>query len=41
MEFTREGSGKYHESMGKTKLYVNDKVVAEGAMRQAAAFAVE
>jgi hypothetical protein len=33
MEFTREGAGKFHESLGKTKLYVNDKVVAEGPMR--------
>src|SRR5215469_5857247 len=33
MEFTREGAGKYHESVGKTKLYVKDKVVAEGPMR--------
>ena len=33
MEFIREGMGKYHESLGKTKLYVNDKVVAEGPMR--------
>jgi arylsulfatase len=33
MEFTREGAGKHHESTGKTKLYVNDKVVAEGPMR--------
>jgi arylsulfatase A-like enzyme len=33
MEFTREKTGKYHESLGTTKLYVNDKVVAEGAMR--------
>jgi arylsulfatase len=33
MEFTREGAGKYHESTGKTRLYVNDKVVAEGPMR--------
>jgi arylsulfatase len=33
MEFTREGAGKNHESLGKTKLYVNDKVVAEGPMR--------
>ena len=31
MEFIREKAGKYHESLGKTKLYVNDKVVAEGA----------
>jgi len=33
MEFTRESAGKYHESVGQTKLYVNDKVVAEGPMR--------
>jgi arylsulfatase len=33
MEFTREGEGPNHESVGKTKLYVNDKVVAEGPMR--------
>jgi arylsulfatase A-like enzyme len=33
MEFTREKAGKYQESIGKTKLYVNDKVVAEGPMR--------
>ena len=33
MEFTREGMGKFHESLGQTKLYVNDKVVAEGPMR--------
>jgi len=33
MEFTRESAGEYHESVGKTKLYVNDKVVAEGPMR--------
>ena len=33
MEFTREKAGKYHESLGTTKLYVNDKVVAEGPMR--------
>jgi arylsulfatase len=33
VEFTREGAGKYHESLGKTKLYVNDRVVAEGPMR--------
>ncbi len=33
MEFTRESSGKYQESIGKTKLYVNDKVVAEGPMK--------
>jgi hypothetical protein len=33
MEFTRESAGKYKESVGRTKLYVNDKVVAEGPMR--------
>ena len=33
MEFTKETLGKYHETNGQTKLYVNDKVVAEGAMR--------
>jgi arylsulfatase len=33
MEFTRESAGKHHESIGKTKLYVNNKVVAEGPMR--------
>ena len=41
MEFNREGAGKYHESLGATKLYVNDKVVAEGPMRtQAGAFSL-
>jgi arylsulfatase len=33
MEFTRESAGKNQESVGKTKLYVNNKVVAEGPMR--------
>ena len=33
MEFTREKAGPNHESVGKTKLYVNEKVVAEGPMR--------
>jgi arylsulfatase A-like enzyme len=33
MEFIREKAGEYHESLGTTKLYVNDKVVAEGPMR--------
>lgn len=33
MEFTREKAGEHHESVGKTKLYVNDRVVAEGPMR--------
>jgi hypothetical protein len=33
MEFVRESMGQFHESHGHTKLYVNDKVVAEGPMR--------
>jgi arylsulfatase len=33
MEFIRESKGKYGESLGKTKLYVNDKVAAEGPMK--------
>jgi arylsulfatase len=33
MEFVRGSGGKNGESIGTTKLYVNDKVVAEGAMR--------
>jgi arylsulfatase len=33
MEFIREKAGPHHESLGKTKLYVNNKVVAEGPMR--------
>ena len=33
MAFVREKSGKYGESLGKTQLYVDDKVVAEGPMR--------
>jgi len=33
MEFIREKTGPNHESLGKTKLYVDDKVVAEGPMR--------
>jgi len=32
-EFIREGAGTHKESVGTAKLYVNDKVVAEGAMR--------
>ena len=31
--FTREKSGKYGESLGRTELYVDDRVVAEGPMR--------
>lgn len=33
MEFIRESAGKHHESLGKTRLYVNDKVVVEGPMK--------
>ncbi len=33
MEFTRESMGQYHESIGTTKLYVNEDVVAQGPMR--------
>jgi Sulfatase len=33
MEFTREKAGRYNESLGQTKLYVNDKVVAQGPMK--------
>ena len=33
MEFIREGSGEHGESTGTAKLYVDDKVVAEGPMR--------
>jgi len=33
MEFIREKAGKYGESLGKCKLYVNDKVVAQGDLK--------
>lgn len=33
MEFTREKAGDYGSSEGRTKLYVNEEVVAEGPMR--------
>jgi arylsulfatase len=33
MEFIRTGAGPHHESMGTMKLYINDKVVAEGPMK--------
>ena len=33
MEFTRTGAGPHKESLGTMKLYVNDKVVAEGPMK--------
>jgi arylsulfatase len=32
-EFIKEKDGEYHESLGKGKLFVNDKVVAEAPMR--------
>jgi arylsulfatase A-like enzyme len=33
VEFIKEKSGQYQESIGKVKLYINDKVVAEGPLR--------
>jgi arylsulfatase A-like enzyme len=33
MEFIREGAGKYGESLGQMKLYIDDKVVAQGPMK--------
>jgi hypothetical protein len=33
MEFVREKAGQYHESLGTTTLYVNDKAVTSGPMR--------
>jgi arylsulfatase len=33
VSFDREKSGQYGESLGKTRLFVDDKVVAEGPMR--------
>jgi arylsulfatase len=33
MEFVREKAGKHAESLGKAKLYVDDKVVAQGEMK--------
>jgi arylsulfatase A-like enzyme len=33
MEFIRDKAGPHGESLGKTRLYVNDKVVAEGDMK--------
>ena len=41
MEFIREKAGKYFESLGQAKLYINDKEVAKGPMRtQAGAFSL-
>ncbi len=33
VEFIREKAGQYHESLGTAKLYVDEKVVAEGPMK--------
>ena len=33
VSFTREKTGRFGESLGTTRLYVDDKVVAEGPMR--------
>jgi arylsulfatase len=33
VEFTKQSAGKYHESLGALKLYVDDKVVAEAQIR--------
>ena len=33
MEFIKENQGEYGESLGNTKLYINEEVVAEGPMR--------
>ena len=33
VEFTKEGMGEHHEGLGTTKLYIDDKVVAQGPMR--------
>jgi arylsulfatase A-like enzyme len=33
MEFVRDTTGTHHESIGQMKLYVDDKVVAQGPMR--------
>ncbi len=37
MEFTKESVGEYGEPLGSMKLYIDDKVVAEGPMRTQAA----
>jgi arylsulfatase len=33
VEFTRENRGDHGESLGTARLYLDDKVVAEGPMR--------
>jgi len=37
MEFTREETGEYGESLGTTKLYIDEQLVAEGPMKTQAA----
>jgi hypothetical protein len=36
VEFIRDKAGKYGETLGKTTLYVNEKIVAQGEMRSQA-----
>src|SRR5262249_52691239 len=33
MEFTRDGEGPNKENLGKCKLYINEKVAAEGSLK--------
>ena len=33
MEFTKEGTGDYNESIGTTRLHIDEEIVAEGPMR--------
>jgi arylsulfatase len=33
VEFSREGEGPHKENLGKARLYINDKTVAEGSLR--------
>jgi arylsulfatase len=33
LEFTREKAGEHHESLGQAKLYIDEKVVAEGPLK--------
>jgi hypothetical protein len=33
IEFVREGEGPHKENLGKARLYINDKVVAEGPLK--------
>jgi hypothetical protein len=36
VEFIRDKASKYGESLGKTTLYINEKIVAQGEMRSQA-----